>query len=52
MFLDDLRTLLALQLAYLYPTLLLLDAAMKISKMMVLETQKQSCPTTVSAVSI
>ena len=50
--LEDLRTPLALLLVYLCPALLLLGAAMKISKMMVLETRKQSCQTTASAVSI
>ena len=52
MFLGDLRTLLDLQLACLCPTLLLPDVATKISRMMVLETLRQSCQTIASAVSI
>jgi hypothetical protein len=52
MFLGDLRTLLDLQLACLCPILLLPDVATKISRMMVLETLRQSCQTIASAVSI
>ena len=52
MFLGGLRTPLDLLLACLYPVLLLLGAATKISKMMVLETPRQSCQTIASAVSI
>ena len=52
MFLGDLRTLLDLQLACLCLTLLLPDVATKISRMMVLETLRQSCQTIASAVSI
>ena len=52
MFLDDLRTLLDLQLACPYPTLLLLVVATKTLRMTVLETQRQSCQTIASAVSI
>lgn len=48
----DLRTPLDPLPVCLYPALLLLGAAMKISKMMVLETPKQSCQTTASAASI
>lgn len=49
---EDLRTPLALLLVFLYQALLLLDVATKISKMMDLETPRQSCQTIASAVSI
>lgn len=50
--LEDLRTPLALLLVFLYPALLLLDVAMKISKMMDSETPRQSCQMTASVASI
>lgn len=50
--LEDLRTPLDLLLVFLYPALLLLDVATKISKMMDSETLRQSCQTIASAVSI
>lgn len=52
MCLDGLRTPLGLLLVSLSPALLLLDVAMKISKMMGSETRRQWCQTTASAVSI